>query len=99
MLRKVWRSINNMHHVLTLSAGALAAQVITLLLMPVLTRIYMPDDFGMLSIFVSVYAFLLVLSCGRYELAIVLPRADRDAGDVLNLSVRILFFFLFLLTA
>jgi O-antigen/teichoic acid export membrane protein len=60
-----------------------AAQVITVLAYPVLTRLYTPYDFGVLAIFASVTGMVLVFASLRYELAIPLPTTDIVAGGVL----------------
>jgi O-antigen/teichoic acid export membrane protein len=64
-----------------------AAQGVNFLLMPLLTRIYDPSQFGLFSIFSNVSVLLGVVAAMRYEFAIVLPTDDRDAGLVAWLAI------------
>lgn len=69
-------------NVLTVLSGATIAQVIPVLVSPLLTRLYTPADLGGLALFVAVVTVLVVLATGRYELAILLPRSERTAFDL-----------------
>jgi len=40
-------------HVVVLAGGTAFAQLITMLLMPVLTRLYSPEDFNVLAVYVA----------------------------------------------
>lgn len=75
--------------VLTMLGGTGGAQLITLLGYLVLARIYTDSDFGVLSIIVSIGSIGAVLAAGRYDPAIMLPDTDRDAKQVVRLSVTI----------
>ncbi len=73
-------------NVLTLMTGTLVAQAIPIAISPVLTRIYTPDDFGVLALFVAITSILGTIATGRYEMAIMLPEKDEDAVNILALS-------------
>lgn len=77
-------------HVLTLGAGTTAAQIIPVLISPVLTRLYSPSDFGVLAFFMSVTAIIGVIANGKYEFAILLPENDRTALNLLALCFILL---------
>lgn len=68
-----------------LSTGTALAQVITVVVSPVLSRLYGPDAFGVLGVIVSIAGPLTVIAALRYELAIVLARDDQEAANVLFL--------------
>lgn len=68
-----------------LSANVLA-QVIGLAVYPILTRLYSSEDFGLLSLFVSIGSVLTLLGTAEYQYAIVLPKEDRHAVSVMQLS-------------
>ena len=72
-----------------LSANVLA-QVIGLIVYPILTRIYSPEDFGLLNLFLSIGGVLLILSTAEYYNAIVLPKEDKEAVGVVHLSLLLL---------
>ncbi len=73
--------------VVTLMTGTAFAQSLTIIITPVLTRIYTPGDFGVLGIYTSIIGILAVICCGRYELAIVLPEKDEDASNLILASL------------
>ncbi len=75
---------------LTLLAGGAAAQAIPLMLGPLLTRLYLPSEFGTFHVFAAVAANLAVVGCGRYEFALPLARSDGEAQALRALSLRIL---------
>ncbi|MFK8078795.1 MAG: lipopolysaccharide biosynthesis protein [Granulosicoccus sp.] len=67
----------------TVLAGSNAVgQVIALAVSPLLTRLYTPEDFGLLAVYMSLTTILGVIVCLRYERAIVLPEADTDGVTV-----------------
>ena len=76
-------------NIVTLLTGTTAAQIVPFLLSPVLTRLYSPDDFGVLALFFSICSVLSVLAAGRYELSIVIPKKDSDAVNIVALSIVI----------
>ncbi len=76
-------------NILTLLSGASIAQGISLLAIPVLTRIYSPEEFGFLALFISLAHIISTIATGRYELAIMLPEQDRDAKFIMAGAFRI----------
>lgn len=76
-------------NVLTLMTGTTIAQAIPIAITPILTRIYTPEDFGLLALFVSITAVLGAIANGRYELAIMLPEKDEDAINIAALGLLI----------
>jgi O-antigen/teichoic acid export membrane protein len=74
-------------HIVTLATGAALAQVLPLLIQPVLTRMYSPHAFGVLSLYVALMSNLAVLATARYEMAIVLPADDKRACNLMALSL------------
>jgi O-antigen/teichoic acid export membrane protein len=75
---------------LTLLAGGALAQALPLLLGPLLTRLYTPDEFGAFHLFAAVATNLAVVACGRYEFALPLARGDGEALALRRLCLRIL---------
>lgn len=74
-------------NVLKLVSGTAIAQGIAILAAPVLTRLFEPDAWGILAIFVSITGILGVISCMRYELAIMLPENDEEAANLFGVCV------------
>jgi O-antigen/teichoic acid export membrane protein len=76
-------------NVATLMTGTGLAQLIPLFITPILSRLYPPEQFGVLALFVSAVSSVSVLATGRYEFAIMLPRKDTDANNIAALSIAI----------
>lgn len=72
---------------LTLALGSGAGRAIGIAAIPVLTRLYTPEDFGVLAVFTALVAILAPLVTLRYALALPLPRHDGVAMNLLVLSV------------
>ena len=74
-----------------LLSANVVAQVIGLVVYPILTRIYAPEDFGLLNLFLSIGGVLVILSTAEYYYAIVLPKDHKDAAGVLGAGLLWLF--------
>ncbi|SEM66086.1 Membrane protein involved in the export of O-antigen and teichoic acid [Mesobacillus persicus] len=70
-----------------LMTGTAIAQVLTLLAAPVLSRLYTPASFGILSLFTAIISVLTSISTFKFELSIVLPKKTTDASQLLYLSI------------
>ncbi|AMT96344.1 MULTISPECIES: oligosaccharide flippase family protein [Psychrobacter] len=70
-----------------LVGGTAFAQLITIILLPVLTRLYSPEDFGVLAVYLSFVSLISVVSCLRLEIAIPIPKEDKDAVALFVLSL------------
>ncbi|PIC85447.1 hypothetical protein CSV72_13625 [Sporosarcina sp. P20a] len=76
-------------HVLTLMKGTAIAQFLPILISPILTRIYTPEQFGVFAIYIAVISILAPIVNGRYELAIALPNEERKAFSLFILAFTI----------
>lgn len=92
MIKKLLPKSNYAKNILTLMSGTGLAQAIPIAISPILTRIYSPEEFGIFAMYLAITAILSVLITGRYELAIMLPKKDEDAANILGLSVFLSFF-------
>ncbi|MBV8247644.1 MAG: oligosaccharide flippase family protein [Comamonas sp.] len=72
---------------LTLMTGTTLAQAIPVAISPLLTRLYSPEEFGRFALYMAVTMIASVLVTGRYELAILLPRQDKDALHIAALAM------------
>lgn len=73
--------------VVKLVSGTAFAQLLMILAAPLLTRLYTPEAFGQLALFVSITNILTVIACLRYELSIMLPESDEEAANLLAVSL------------
>lgn len=78
-------------NVIKIIGGTGLGHLFSLIMYPVLTRLYQPADFGILAVFVSSLSIISVLGSLRYEYAIPLPDDNEKAINVLFLSLSVLF--------
>ena len=85
--------------VFILSAGIFVAQLIPLLLQPVLKRIFGPEDFGSYDVYLKTFSILVAVSSLKYENAILLPKKDSESKHVMYvcLIISVVLFILSLL--
>ncbi|CAM4240131.1 lipopolysaccharide biosynthesis protein [Kerstersia similis] len=81
------RSHGFLKNIGVLLTGTGIAQILPIAMMPVLTRFYSPEEFGIWAIYVALVAIVSVIVAGRYELAVMMPRTRRKALDVFFLSL------------
>jgi lipopolysaccharide exporter len=74
-------------NVLKLTSASAVAQGLGILVMPILTRIFAPEAFGIAALFASIAGIITINACLRYELSIMLPKTDEEAANLLGLSV------------
>jgi O-antigen/teichoic acid export membrane protein len=73
--------------VATLASGTALAQAIPLVISPVLTRLYTPENFGMLAVFTAIVSSLSPAVCGKYEVAMVLPQSNSQGIELLGIAL------------
>src|SRR5689334_10723059 len=91
---------NFIRNILTLSTGNAIAFIIPVILYPVLSRVFAPEDYALFGLYAGVFGFLEIASAGRYDFAVVMPREDNDAMNLVGgaLIISICYsFFIFLL--
>ena len=74
-------------NVSVLAGGTAVAQGIALLGLPLLTRLYSPEEFGTLGVFVAMLGMISVMAGLRYEIAIPLPESDKSAANLLAVAL------------
>ncbi len=80
---------------LTLITGVGIAQIIPILLQPILRRIFSPEDFGAFAVYMSIVGILSEVAMFRYQMAIVTPKKDAEAENLYFLAnfINIIFAF------
>lgn len=78
---------------LTLLVGAGLARVIGIISIPILARIYSPEDYGVLALYTSFIAILAPVMTLRYVQAIPLPKTDEIAFNLFSLCFKLIAFF------
>ncbi|MBI4931505.1 MAG: lipopolysaccharide biosynthesis protein [Bacteroidetes bacterium] len=79
--------------------GTVVAQSIPILLQPFLRRIYSPEDFGAMAVYLTIFGMITIASSLRYEAAIVLPKNNIAAANILSLACLITISFSIILFA
>ena len=80
-----------------LLAANVIAQVVGFAVYPILTRLYSPDDFGALNIFLTIGGIATLFATAEYQNSIMLPKNEKSSvacfhiGFIITLIVTLLF--------
>jgi O-antigen/teichoic acid export membrane protein len=83
--------------ILILGSGTAISQLLGIIFIPIITRMYPPAIYGTLAVFSSLISILLVVSTMRYDLTIPIAEKDDDAEYLVILSFLILSILTFIL--
>lgn len=91
LLKKIKTITSNksIRSVATLASATAGGQLVLVLASPLLTRLYTPEQFGVLAIFSSMLGVIVVISSLRYELAIPLPKSQINGKSLLSIALGI----------
>ncbi len=92
-MKRLFGQTDFLRNTVILIFGTGIAQLIPILLQPVLRRIYAPADFGAFAVYFSLIGILTVIANFRYDLAIGLPEKDEDGANLFFLTLLINFVF------
>lgn len=70
-----------------LVGGTAFAQALSVLVLPVITRLYSPENFALFAVYSSILGILAVATCLRFEIAIPIPEKDKDALSLFILAI------------
>ncbi len=76
-------------NVAIVATGTAGAQAITMAFAPFITRLYGPEAFGLLGVFMALVLMTAPIAALTYPIAIVLPKEDSDAKGLAWLSFYI----------
>ena len=71
-----------------LLSGTVIAQVLNIAFMPIISRVYTPDEVGVLNFYLQIVTFITVVATLRMELAIPLEKEDSDRYTILRFASR-----------
>ena len=80
-------------NVLKLLTSISIAQLVPILITPILTQYFSPKDFGLYGLYISICTILGGIASCKYDTAIMLPKKTHDAYNTLILSILITFLF------
>ncbi|MBD3404259.1 oligosaccharide flippase family protein [candidate division GN15 bacterium] len=69
-------------NVAKLASGTVVAQAFGVLMMPVITRLFAPEAFGLLGLFITITGITGVVAAFRYEMAVMLPESEEEAANL-----------------
>lgn len=92
------RRNNFLRNILLIASGTAFAQGLSILVTPIVTRIYSPEDFGVLASFNSVMSIVIILGSLDYHRAIPLAKDDEKVINLISLSCLILSMFTIFIT-
>ena len=72
-------------NVIKLGSATVIAQALGIMLIPIITRLYAPADFGINQIFVSTVLIVGTISCLSYHFSILLPKTEREGAHIVLL--------------
>ncbi len=84
-IRTIWKS-EFFRNVATLISGTTLAQAFSVVIYILLSRIYTEEDFGVFGLYMNILNITIIFSTAKYELAILLPKSEKDAVNLLGLS-------------
>lgn len=91
LIQKIKNKLNSqggfLRSVSILAGGTAFAQVIGVIVLPIITRLYSPEDFALFAVYASILSILAVAICLRFEIAIPLPEKDEDALSLVILAL------------
>ncbi|ASN04230.1 lipopolysaccharide biosynthesis protein [Virgibacillus necropolis] len=76
-------------NVFIMATGTAAAQIITMAFSPIITRMYGPESFGVLGVFMAMVGIIGPVAALTYPIAIVLPKSDANAKGLVRLALYI----------
>lgn len=70
-----------------LASGTAVAQIITICVMPIVTRIYSPEQLGTITLFLSFFFWWASTLSFRYENALLIAENDGESHDLYHLAL------------
>lgn len=87
MIRKILKSEGPRAGLVKIMSGTIFAQLITLALMPILTRLYSAEEFGALTFITSISILVSAFASLRLETAMMLPKNASEVSALLFLGL------------
>ncbi|HLR51717.1 MAG TPA: oligosaccharide flippase family protein [Candidatus Avamphibacillus sp.] len=89
MKKKIIRLIKKpfVRNVIIMATGTAAAQAVSMGLSPIITRLYGPEAFGVMGVFMAIVQIIAPIAALTYPIAIVLPKNDENAKGLIRLSL------------
>ena len=83
-------------NIATLASGTVIALIIPILMAPILTRIYLPEDYGLLGVFMSITSLTGILAVLQLSQAVIISESDEERMKIVSSAMTINLFVAFL---
>lgn len=90
-IKRIFKQDGFSGNVARLMTGNITAQAISLLAIPVITRLFSPENYGIFSLYASLAIMFSVFSSLSYVSALLLPKDDDDACNIFGLCILVVF--------
>lgn len=90
MINKLKPKSEFTRNILNLASSSTFAILISLLTLPIITRLYEPSVFGEFQLLLSILTLFSVISTFKYEMAIALSKSDKEANYVFTINLILL---------
>ena len=90
-LLQTFKNSSFVRNSLTLIFGTALAQLIPILLQPILRRSYSPEEFGFISIYITIVGMFAAIANFKYESAIVIPKEKKEADHLVLIGLFLSF--------
>lgn len=91
-IKKIIQQKEFLKYFIVFFSGTLIAQLINILISPMLTRIYSPEEYGIYGSYIALISLLLVFVTGRYEFSINTAENDTEAKTIFVIIRRLAVF-------
>jgi hypothetical protein len=78
---------NFFKNILILMTGTVSVQLMNFLLTPIITRLYSPEAFGALGLFLSIIGIVVVVAALSYPTAIVIGKSELETKLLVSLCL------------
>ncbi len=82
LFKKFFANNPFLRNILVLMSGTVIAQVITVIVSPILTRLFNPAAFGVFGIYMSIVSIVTAIVTMRYDQALMLPNNNKNAAHL-----------------
>lgn len=90
MFKKLLKKSSFARNVIMITGGTVFAQGLNILFSPIITRIFTPDEYGKLTVYVAILGMINLLGALSYDSAIPIAEDDEKAFNILILCLAIL---------
>jgi O-antigen/teichoic acid export membrane protein len=76
-------------NIIVLTSGTVFAQLVAYVLMPIITRLYTPDESAEFGLFIRIVGVGAAIATARYELALPVAKLDQHSFRIYRFALRI----------